>query len=127
MIEFFVIPVFLSLMILLAGIVLIKLRARFADWPILYRVALSALIASFSPTLVVAGLGGMPLPTISGVILTIVDMDSLADFRMSIIGIGSSNATVLTLPFIVCFLLTLVVACTKFRNRSPVMKPSRPW
>lgn len=127
MFEFLAFPVLLSLMVLLAGVVLVRLRARFADWPILYRVTLSALIASFSPTLVLAGHGGMPFPSITGLILTLINMGSPADFRLSIIGIGSNNATVLTLPFIVCFALTLAIACTKYRNRSPAMKPSRPW
>ncbi|MEG1680229.1 MAG: hypothetical protein RR326_09040, partial [Stenotrophomonas sp.] len=88
MLEFLALPVFLSLMVLLSGVVLIRGRARFADWPILYRVTLSALIASFSPTLFLAGHGGIPLPSITGLILAVVNMSSIADFRVSIMGIG---------------------------------------
>lgn len=129
MFEFLALPVFLTFVVLLASIALFKLRARFANWPILYRVVLSALIASFAPTLFVAGHGGIPLPSITGFIIFITNMrmDALADLHLSVIGIGTPGTGIYLPPFLVCFVLILIVACTKFRNHSPAMKPSRPW
>ncbi|WP_057626788.1 hypothetical protein [Stenotrophomonas terrae] len=127
MFELLAVPILMTLLALLATIALFKLRARFANWPILYRVALSALIASFAPTLFVAGHGGIPVPTITGLVLTIMQMKWLDDLHLSIMGVGSTNMGVYLPPFLVCFALILLLACSKFRNRVPAMKPPQPW
>ena len=127
MFELLAVPILMTLLALLAAIALFKLRARFANWPILYRVALSALIASFAPTLFVAGHGGIPVPTITGLVLTIIQMKWLDDLHLSIMGVGSTNMGVYLPPFLVCFALILLLASSKFRNRVPAMKPSQPW
>lgn len=127
MFELLAVPILMTLLALLATIALFKLRARFANWPILYRVALSALIASFAPTLFVAGHGGIPVPTITGLVLTIIQMKWLDDLHLSIMGVGSTNMGVYLPPFLVCFALILLLACSKFRNRVPAMKPPQPW
>ena len=127
MFELLAVPILMTLLVLLAAIALFKFRARFANWPILYRVVLSALIASFAPTFFVAGHGGIPLPTITGLVLTLMQMEWLGDVQLSIMGVGSNNMGIYLPPFLVCFALSLLLACSTFRNRVPAIKPSQPW
>ncbi|AMJ56428.1 MULTISPECIES: hypothetical protein [Stenotrophomonas] len=127
MFELLAVPLLMTLLVLLAAIALFKFRARFVDWPILYRVLLSTLIASFAPTLFLAGHGGIPLPTITGLVLTIMQMEWRDDLHLSIMGVGSTGMGLYLPPFLVCFALILLLACSKFRKRVPAMKPSQPW
>ena len=109
-----------TLAVLLATVMLFRRRARCTAHPWLYRTALSTLIALLCPTLLVAGHGGLPLPTITGAatVLAAVPLDEL---RLTWVGLGSRDAGVLLAPGLVSFALAMLVLCTALGSRTPAI------
>lgn len=108
-----------SLAVLGASIALFRSRHRHVRHPIAYRLALSALVALLCPTLVLAGHGGLPVPTVAGLTIVLVQLSSISDLEVALIGVGDSDVVVLIPPALIAFSCVLLALCTKFRNSDP--------
>ncbi|MDR7135009.1 hypothetical protein J2X06_002218 [Lysobacter niastensis] len=113
-------PLFFTVLVLLAVIALRWQRARFTSHAVGYRWTISALAASLCPTLVLTVHGGLPVPTVTGVIIALTQLESLIDLRLTVLGFGSKDAGVLVLPFVVCLPLILANPLSE-----PVSRPER--
>ena len=86
---------------------------------IAFRFALSTLLALLCPALVLAGHGGLPVPTVTGLKMVLVQLSSISDFEVALIGVGDSEVVVLILPAMIAFSFARFALCTKFRNSNP--------
>lgn len=116
-------PIFCTCLVLFAAVTLRRFRVRFAAHPLCYRVTFSALVALLCPTLLMAGHGVLPVPTFTGVVIAMMQMESLGDLRLSYIAFGSKDAAVLIQPFVICFIL---VFATPWSKQDPALR-SEPW
>lgn len=64
-------------------------------------------------------MGGLPVPTVTGLTMVLMQLSSIAELRVALIGVGDRDAIVLTLPAVAVFFIVLVVLCTKFRHTNP--------
>ncbi|WP_258392089.1 hypothetical protein [Stenotrophomonas maltophilia] len=77
--------------------------------PWLYRAGFAFLAGLLSPTLLMGGHGGLPGPTIGGLVMVLTRLEWIGDLRASFIGFGSKDFGFLSAPFLVVFALTMFV------------------
>jgi len=121
MFELLAIPILITVIALIAAVLLRRNRARFAAHPVAYRIGFSALVASFAPTFVLGGHGGLPVPTLTGLIITLTRIRSFGDVRLTWIGFGSDQLGILIMPFVVAF---LIIVATPFSKVSASKQPA---
>ena len=95
-----------------------KSSAKFSNFGQLYRIVFSALAASLCPTLVMAGHGAIPLPTLSGLVLVLIRVQSIQELRLSNIAFGSDQAAILILPFALSFVVIYLTPLSRAKEMS---------
>lgn len=94
----------------LALLVIMWRRApRWRGDPWLYRVMFSLLAALLAPTLLMAGHGGLPCPTIGGLVLVLMDLEWIGQLQMNLIAFGTEDTAILSAPFLFVFAIALFI------------------
>ncbi|CAQ47783.1 putative transmembrane protein [Stenotrophomonas maltophilia K279a] len=110
MMELVLVYLVLPAALTLALLVLMAKRApRWKGNPWLYRAGFAFLAGLLSPTLLMGGHGGLPGPTIGGLVMVLTRLEWIGDLRASFIGFGSKDFGFLSAPFLVVFALTMFV------------------
>ncbi|WP_303637111.1 hypothetical protein [Stenotrophomonas tuberculopleuritidis] len=94
----------------LALLVLLWRRApRWQGNPWLYRLVFAVLAALLAPTLLMAGHGGLPCPTLGGLILVLMKLEWIGDLKVNLIAFGSRDTAILSAPMLVVFAIALFI------------------
>lgn len=101
-----VVPALLTLALL---VLMWRWAPRWRGNPWLYRVGFAFLAGLLSPTLLMAGHGGLPGPTIGGLVLVLMRLEWIGDLHANFIAFGSKDAGFLSAPFLVVFALALFI------------------
>ncbi|AWH19253.1 hypothetical protein C1922_19005 [Stenotrophomonas sp. ZAC14D2_NAIMI4_7] len=111
--------VLLAPLLPLALLVLMWRRApRWQGNPWLYRAGFAFLAALLSPTLLMAGHGGLPCPTFGGLILVFMRLEWIGDLQLNLIAFGSKDAAILSAPFLVVFAAAMLIPLRTARRAS---------
>jgi len=100
----------LPALLTLASLVLMwRWAPRWRGNPWLYRVGFAFLVGLLSPTMLMAGHGGLPGPTIGGLVLVLMRLEWIGDLHANFIAFGSNDAAFLSAPFLIVFALALFI------------------
>jgi hypothetical protein len=105
-ISVLVLPALLTLALL---VLMWRWAPRWRGNPWLYRVGFALLAGLLSPTMLMAGHGGLPGPTIGGLVLVLMRLEWIGDLHANFIAFGSNDAAFLSAPFLVVFALALFI------------------
>lgn len=114
---YLVLPAVLTLALL---VLMVKRASRWKGNPWLYRAGFAFLAGLLSPTLLMGGHGGLPGPTIGGLVMVLTRLEWIGDLRASFIGFGSKDFGFLSAPFLVVFALAMFVPLRTARPAASV-------
>lgn len=69
----------------------------------------SLLAALLAPTLLMAGHGGLPCPTIGGLVLVLMDLEWIGQLQVNLIAFGTEDTAILSAPFLFVFAIALFI------------------
>lgn len=124
MLDLLAISAALTIVVIVATVMIYRRRNKFGNHPLAYRILLSMLFALLAPTLLMAGHGVIPLPSVAGLALSAMHAESIASIDANWIGAGTEDAAILSMPPVIVFVLSLVLGCTLFRRSTPSLPKS---
>jgi len=101
---------------LLGLFLLRKNSSNFLGFQYFYQILFSLLASFICPTLLFAGHGVIPLPTLTAIVMLIVGSGSEYQFAFPSLGLSNSTGSVWLIPAVFCFIVVYFSSWSKVKK-----------